>query len=107
LGFGGESLPVFSHASGRTEMHVPVAMNSEAKFTATVIATQIQDWTQIVASVIRYKSIDAHHKPPASAGACSISISVSSISSGIKHQNDFGALPKKHIQDVVYRAPYA
>jgi hypothetical protein len=73
LGFGGESLPVFRHASGRTETHVPVAMNSEAKFTATVIATQIQDWTQIVASVIRYKSIGAHHKPPASARACSIS----------------------------------
>jgi hypothetical protein len=43
FGFEGQSLFVSGHASRGTELHVPVAMNTEAELPATVIAAQ-QRW---------------------------------------------------------------
>ena len=43
FGFGGQSLFVSGHASRGTELHVPVAMNTEAETPATVIAAR-QSW---------------------------------------------------------------
>jgi hypothetical protein len=36
--------------SRRTELHVPVEMNTEAEFFAAVIAAHIRGWAQTVAS---------------------------------------------------------
>jgi hypothetical protein len=48
--FRGQSLLVCGHASRRTELHVPIKMNTEAEFFAAVIAAHIRGWAQTVAS---------------------------------------------------------
>jgi hypothetical protein len=55
FGLGSQSLFVSGHASRGTELHVPVAMNTEAELPTTVIAA-LQSWgcAQSVASATHH-----------------------------------------------------